>query len=256
MKESASLPNEPIQGTLGLDIDEEPDTIISISTAFHPNTTPAPNTLFSSSDGVIFYVNAQTIHDTCPTAFRQPLAAPLSDPKFRDQIIHLDIASHELNIILHTLYGTSPAAHSPDFKTLIAAVDRMPSYSIPPKTYVVPTSPLYTLLLSQAPLHPMDVYALAAHHNLHELAVSTSSHLLSYDVTTMSDDVAVRVGPIYLKKLMLLHAGRFSSLKAILLRPPHPHPPTRQCSFEDQRKLIRAWALTSAYFAWESRPGA
>ncbi|KAF4622486.1 hypothetical protein D9613_009086 [Agrocybe pediades] len=242
-------------GTAGLTIDDEQETVVSISTAFNPNAIPIPDTLLSSSDEVIFYVHAQTIVEACPTAFQPPLSAPLSDARFREQIIQLDAPSKELNVILHTLYGNSPAAHSPDLATLIGAVDRMPLYTIPPKTVLVPTSPLYNLLLSQTPLYPLDIYALAAHHGLHQLAVSASSHLLSYDVGSITDDMALRMGAIYLKKLLLLHVGRFSALKAILLHPPHPHPPTRQCNFQDQRQLTRAWALTSAYFAWESRPG-
>lgn len=129
----------------------------------------------------------------------------------------------------------------------------MPTYSITPCEHIFPGTPLYDLVLSHAPLHPMDVYALAAHHNIHPLAVMTSSHLLSYPLQTITDSQAERMGAVYLKKLMALHVGRFNSLKNLLLRPPHPHPPTRQCDFSTQKKLTRAWALVSAHFAWDAR---
>jgi hypothetical protein len=53
---------------------------------------------------------------------------------------------------------------------------------------------------------------------------------------------------------MALHVNRFIALKAILLKPPHPHPPTRGCDFSAQRKLTRLWSLVSAHFAWDARP--
>lgn len=41
----------------------------------------------------------------------------------------------------------------------------------------------------------------------------------------------------------------------LLLQPPSPHAPIRGCVFADQRTLTRAWALASAYVAWDARPG-
>ena len=204
---------------------------------------------------MLFYIHAKTILDRCPTAFEPQCSATLSDARFRNSVIQIDAPSTELNVILHALYGTSPAVHSPDIDTLVKAVDRMPVYAISPETLIPTSSPMYDLLLSHAPIRPLDVYALAAHHGLTSLAVSASSHLLSYDLSSITDAMAERIGAVYLKKLLLLHVGRFSSLKTILLHPPLPHPPTRQCAFEDQKKLTRAWALVSAYLAWDARPG-
>lgn len=244
---------DPLQSILpGEDNDE---AIISISTSFHPTTEPTPDTVFSSSDGVLFYVHSKTVLNACPAAFISILTDPLSHPKFRDGNILLDTPSAELNVIFHALYGTSPAANRPPFDTLIQAVDRMAAYSLPPKTLVRPSGNIHELLLYHAPLHPLEIYALAAHHKLHSLAVSVSSHLLSYDLSNLSDDMAERIGAIYLKKMMLLHMERFTALKAILLHAPHPHPPSKKCGFEDQRKLTRAWALVSAYLAWDARLG-
>ena len=63
------------------------------------------------------------------------------------------------------------------------------------------------------------------------------------------------MGPVYLKRLFFLHFGRIDALKRVLLPPPHPHPPTQHCDFTEQKHLTRAWALASAYFAWDARPG-
>ena len=167
----------------------------------------------------------------------------------------VEAPSTELNIVLHAVYKTSPAAYSPDIKTIIRAVDRMPAWSIPPNDLLTPSNPLYELLLSYSPLWPLEIYALASRHDLEDMAISVSPYLLSYDLSTITDEMAVRIGPIYLKRLLLLHFNRARDLKSILLLPPHPHPPLKNCHFEDQKKLTRAWALASAYLIWDARLG-
>ena len=180
----------------------------------------------------------------------------LAEPRFRITTVTVEAPSTELNIVLHAIYKTSPAAHSPDIETIIRAVDRMPPWSIWPKDLLTPSNSLYELLLSYAPLRPLEIYALASYHGLEDLAINVSPYLLSYDLSTITDETAKRIGPVYLKKLMLLHINRSTDLKAILLLPPHPHPPVKTCDFEDQKKLTRAWALASAYLIWDARLGA
>uniref|UniRef100_A0A8H7XPF2 Uncharacterized protein n=1 Tax=Psilocybe cubensis TaxID=181762 RepID=A0A8H7XPF2_PSICU len=229
--------------------------VISISTSFPPNTDPAPNTIFASNDNVYFYTIYQNILKALPDAFRPCLIAPLSDPYYRTTVIVLNLPSGELNIILHALYKTSPADNAPSFEMLVRAIDRMPSYGLSAEHLITPHTPLYQLLLAHAPLYPLDSYALAAHHHLAPLASTVSSHLLSHDMSTVSDEMAERIGPVYLKRLLLLHSGRFTALKDILLHAPEPHPETDTCSFEEQRKVTRAWALVSAYLVWDAKPG-
>jgi hypothetical protein len=119
---------------------------------------------------------------------------------------------------------------------------------------IAANTPLYNVLLSQAPLYHIQIYALASRYDLYDLAVPTSSHLLAYSLHQIDDTVAERIGPVYLKRLFFLHFGRMEALKRILLNPPHPHAPTSDCDFTDQKKLTRAWALASAYLAWDARP--
>jgi hypothetical protein len=234
------------------------DQVVAASTAFHPTAhpeLPPVDTILCSSDGVLFYVHSSTILSTCESAFNAFLCSPLDDPKFRDTPIPVASTSGELNIILHMLYGTSSASYSPTFEMLANAVDRMPAYSITPCEHIFPGTPLYNLLLSHAPLRPLDVYSLAAHHNVHQLAVITSSHLLSYPLQNITDSQADRMGAVYLKKLMTLHVDRFNALKSVLLKTPLPHPPTRHCNFAAQKKLTRVWSLVIANLAWDARPG-
>jgi hypothetical protein len=141
----------------------------------------------------------------------------------------------------------SCAHYSPSFNDLHAAVVSLHTFGVSLKAKIVPTQPLFNLLLSHAPLSPLELYALAAHYDLYDLAVSTSSHLLSLSLSSVTDELAERMGPLYLKRLFFLHFGRAEALKRLLLAPPHPHPPTPQCDFSEQKKLTRAWALASAY---------
>ena len=239
---------------------EDKDTThhsVSISTAFHPNSQPLPDTIISSFDGVLFYVHSPILLKTSPDIFRPLLVSSLAELLFKSATVTVvvEAPSAELNIILHAVYKTSPAAYSPDIKTIIRAVDRMPTWSIPPNDLLTPSNPLYELLLSYSPLCPLEIYALASHHDLEDMAINVSPHLLSYDLSTITDEMAVRIGPIYLKRLLLLHFNRTRDLKSILLLPPHPHPPLNNCHFEDQKKLTRAWALASAYLIWDARLG-
>ncbi|KIL59652.1 hypothetical protein M378DRAFT_84807, partial [Amanita muscaria Koide BX008] len=231
------------------------DTVVSVSTAFFPGAHSMGSDLcFSSSDMVLFYVNSQVILAASEKAFSSLLSDTLSNEKYRNTVINVPEESVVLNVILHALYNLSCAQHSPALQTLLTAVNQMPFYDICVRKHVSPGTPLYQLLLSQAPLYPIDIYSLAAQHCLEDLAVNTSSHLLSYSLSSITDEMAQRMGAIYLKRLMFLHLGRNTALKNILLIPPPPHPPTKECNFTDQKNLTRAWALVSAYLAWDGRP--
>ncbi|KAF9466654.1 hypothetical protein BDZ94DRAFT_1250416 [Collybia nuda] len=235
-------------------VDEDP-IVVSVSTVFFPGAhASVSDVVLSSSDSVLFYVHSHVLLGASNNAFLPILSASLSHPKYRTEIIQVPETSAVLNIILHILYSSSCVQHAPSFDTLFTAITQLPQYAFSPKTLVAPPNPIHGHLLSFAPLHSIELYTLAAHFDLNSLAAATSSHLLSFPLATISDDMAERMGAVYLKRLLCLHVNRFDALKSILLRAPHPHPPTKECDFEGQKKLTRAWALASAYLAWEARP--
>lgn len=170
-------------------------------------------------------------------------------------MISLSEHSTVLNVVFHTLYDMSSSHYSPTASILIAAVDALHKYGVPLLKCIGQSSPLYNQILSIAPVAPIETYALAAHYDLYDLALRISSHLLAFPLSNVTDEHAVRMGPIYLKRLFFLHLGRIDALKRLLLPPPHPHAPTSTCDFIEQKKLTRAWALASAYLAWDARPG-
>lgn len=170
-------------------------------------------------------------------------------------MISLPEGSCVLNVVLHTIYHMPCTHYSPSIDTLIAAVDAMHKYGIPVSKYIATGTPLYQLILALAPVAPLELYSLAAAHDLYDLAVPISSHLLAFPLSNITDEMAERMGPVYLKRMFFLHLGRIDALKRLLLPPPHPHAPTPDCDFTEQKKLTRAWALASAYLAWDARPG-
>ncbi|TEB22888.1 hypothetical protein FA13DRAFT_1740550 [Coprinellus micaceus] len=159
-----------------------------------------------------------------------------------------------LNIIIHTIYNSPCAQNSPKFEELIEAVDKMPLYGLTPNTIILPKSPMHDLLLAHGALRPLDIYALAAYHNIPSLAEKVSSHLLGFSLSNINDEMACRIGAPYLRRLFLLHTNRLEELKRILPKPPYIHPATEDCSFESQAKLARAWAMGATHLAWEMRP--
>ena len=212
--------------------------------------------VFHSSDGIFFYVHKAQITDKSANAFNNlvPLDPPKSDTGDALFVTVPDPAV-VLNIVLHAVYDISCEAYRPDIDTLAAAVDAMAVYGLALETHITPSQPLYSLLLNQAPVKPLVAYALAARHDLHTLAVSVSTYLLSFPLRELTEADVERVGPLYLKRLFFLHLGRLQALRALLVAPPHPHGPTEMCGFAEQKRLVRAWALATAYLAWDARPG-
>ncbi|KAF8524567.1 hypothetical protein BU17DRAFT_74698 [Hysterangium stoloniferum] len=232
------------------------NTLISISTTFFPGAdiNQSPNDLvLLSSDSVFFYVHAAVLLSASQNGFNHLLPAE-SITEDAEAIAPIPETAEVLNVILHTVYNLSCSHYAPSMAVLATAVRALKSYGVPLSTCIAASTPLFTLLLSHAPAAPLDVYALAAEHDLQQVAVSASPHLLSVPLPTLTDDIAEQMGAVYLKRLFFLHLGRSDALKRLLLPPPHPHPPTPECDFTEQKQLTRAWALASAYLAWDARP--
>jgi hypothetical protein len=235
------------------------DTIVSVSTIFYPGATHSeapPDLILLSHDSVFFYVHSDRILDASLNGFNSLLPVRLGSAPVdgTHSIVVLPETAEVLNVILHTIYTISCSHFSPSLDCITQSVDALRKYGISPKSYIAPNMPLYSLILSRAPLYPIELYALASENDLMDLAVAISSHLLSYNLSNLTDKLAVAIGPIYLKRLFFLHLGRNDALKRLLLSPPALHGPTSDCDFIQQKKLTRAWALATAYLAWDARP--
>ena len=259
MEYHSDIPQLSNDGSPLVDGPADGNSLVSVSTTFYPgahNDALPADLILHSSDSVFFYVHSHVLLGASQNGFKDMLPAPHSnkDDNF-GPILAVPEPSAVLNVLLHTIYDMSCAHYSPSFEQLVSAVHAMKNYGIPPDSRILPSTPLFILLLSHAPLHPLELYAVAASYDLRDLAVSTSSHLLSLQLSSITESMAERIGPLYLRRLFFLHFGRVDALKRLLLSPPHPHAPTTWCDFTEQKKLTRAWALASAYLAWDARPG-
>ncbi|KAF7966829.1 hypothetical protein HWV62_36933 [Athelia sp. TMB] len=264
-RSSSGSPDEDAdkgRGPLNQGTPYEDNAYVSVSTTFFPGSpqkSSQTDIILLSDDSVWFYVDSDKLLRASDNLFNNLLPSHPTlngKPDFNfGPIISVPESSRVLNILLHAIYEMSPANYNPSFTDLSRAAYLLPQYGIyiPTALATSPPSPLYTLLAAQAKHHPLDLYILAAQLNVHPLASHASQYLHSICLSDISDEEALKIGPIYLKRLFFLHYGRADALKRILLAPPHPHPPTKQCDYLDQRGLTRAWALASAYLAWDSR---
>ncbi|KAI9508680.1 hypothetical protein F5148DRAFT_867610 [Russula earlei] len=242
----------------GAPSEESEQTTISVSTTFFPGAEldMLPTDLIMlSSDSVFFYVHTHKILAASANGFNSLL--PLKEHGQPDDvggILPLRHHSVVVNILLHTIYDMSATHYAPTPEAVVAAVDCFEEYGLSVRTHLAPPSPFYALFLGTAPQAPIEFYAISGAYDLHHLAVPISSFLLTYPLATLTDELAVKMGPLYLKRLFYLHLGRVEALKRLLLPPPQSHPPTANCDIVEQKKLTRAWALASAYLAWDVRP--
>ena len=106
------------------------------------------------------------------------------------------------------------------------------------------------------------IYILAAKHALHELAIAVSSYLLSYPLQNITDADATEMGPVYLRRLFLLHLTRANALKSLLSDPPcntsqwfeRCASSKHSCDLNELDKMTRAWALASSYIILNGQP--
>lgn len=240
----------------------ESTTVISVSTTFFPGAdlgqSHTPDLTLQSSDSVFFYVHSETLLKFSKNSFNSLIpqypVSPTSDDGMHPAI-NVPEGSHVLNIVLHLLYMIPCSHFCPSVDVISKAVSSLKRYGLSIEPLATPDTCLYNLILSRAPLSPIQLYAIAAENDLHDLAVAISPHLMAFNLATLTDEIVIQIGPSYLKRLFFLHLGRNQALKRLLVTPPTLHGPTIECDFTEQKKLTRAWALAAAYLAWDVRPG-
>ncbi|KAM5543293.1 hypothetical protein V8D89_003167 [Ganoderma adspersum] len=211
-----------------------------------------PDMLIKSPDQTGYYVHRLHLSRVSTNAFGGLLANPASS------ISVLEPAA-VLNVVIHTIYGMSSTHRNPSLDTIEAAIDALLKYGVAPHLYAPSSQPLYLLLLLHAPYRPIEAYAVAGKYGFEDAAVAISGHLLAYDLSRISDELSLKMGPVYLRRLVDLHNTRAQALKNIVLRPPGPHAPTLtvtcQCECAgDQSRLANSWAYAAAQLVWATLP--
>ncbi|KAI0324762.1 hypothetical protein GY45DRAFT_333114 [Cubamyces sp. BRFM 1775] len=207
-----------------------------------------PDLELISSDAAHFYVHSAHLLANSANAFGGLLLQPCHS-------LALSEAAATVEIVLRVIYGISCTTPSPPpFEAAEAALDALVKYGVPVAQLAAPTYPLHELLRSYAPHYPIETYALVAHHELEDLARAVSAHLLAYDISRVTDELVIKMGPVYFSRLVKLQRSRMDALRDIILKPPAMHPVTPACSEELQRELSRAWAFASAEMVWNALP--
>ncbi|KAL1750902.1 hypothetical protein FB107DRAFT_294273 [Schizophyllum commune] len=212
-----------------------------------------PDAILSSSDNVYFYVVQAVLTRASVNGFNGLLPVRPASTLILPLARVADPAD-VLNIILHAVYDMSLVRFTPSPATLIAALDRLLIYGLAVALYATPPRPLYLALLAQAPLAPLAVYTAAARNGLDTLGMAVSPHLLSISLSSVTEEQAQAMGAVYLGRLFLLHKTRMDALRDVLASEPFPHPETPHCTFANQKRVARAWQLTSAYLITKGRP--
>ncbi|KAK7043174.1 hypothetical protein VNI00_008528 [Paramarasmius palmivorus] len=235
-----------------------------VSLMFGPSSEPLggrirPDFAFITSDSVLFYVDEKTILRASKNNFSSLL--PLNTLENIHRVVYVDLHSTELQVILQVIYDVSydsdnpnpgPSWQSPsnypDVKAIIHGIDLLPHFGIDPKARIHPQTftqrqtKMFAFLLTCAPIYPLEIYTLAARHNMHDLAVSTSSHLLTIDLATINSSTVQSMGALYHGKLIRLLEDRKLILSNLLSVQLGLHDPTKKCGFTDQQVLKHAWA--------------
>lgn len=214
-----------------------------------------PDTTIISSNHVYFYVHRHCILCASSNGF---------DNRFFDvqpifggflPTICVSEGGDVVNVVLHTIYNRSCVHFYPALETVEASLTALIKYGVAIGDYAAPTQPLYQLLTSHAPYRPIETYAIAGQHQLEDVAVIVSGHLLSYDLSELADGVVSKMGPVYLKRLVLLHQSCISALRQIVITPPAAHPTPPGCTGVDEHgALTRAWAHATAQLVWDATP--
>ncbi|THU95007.1 hypothetical protein K435DRAFT_798483 [Dendrothele bispora CBS 962.96] len=229
---------------------------LTLSTAFQATPSsnrPAPDIMLISSDAVVFCVDQQTILNLSTNSFNSLL--PITSTCKIERFVNLhQVDSSELNILLHVLYDLDCTQYNPPLSSILSSIDHFPQFGLSPKALIKSKTSVYEILLSQASLHPLEVYCLCGRHDIHELAIPVSSRLLSLALSTLTDTDAESMGSVYLARLFKLHRTRVETLLRLLLPAPSLHNPTSKCGFEQQKALGAAWTMTTAYLSWSAKP--
>ncbi|KAI0071361.1 hypothetical protein K474DRAFT_632519 [Panus rudis PR-1116 ss-1] len=232
----------------------ESPVLVSVSCIFHldANLDALPtDLLLVSSDDVFFHLHRHILLRASTNSFSGLI---MDCSQNRTEMVNVTETALVLTLVLSSIYALDCTEYAASLDVLLAVVRALKKYGIPVDRCIAPGTPLFQQIVAQAPRNPVEVYAVAAEYNAFELASLVSQHLISLDLSSISDELAARIGPVYLKRLFRLHQERMDVLKGLLLTPPVEHGLTLDCNFVDQKRLTRAWSLAAAGLAWEARP--
>ncbi|KAG8852051.1 hypothetical protein FRB96_008969 [Tulasnella sp. 330] len=221
--------------------------------------------ILRTSDGVFFYAHKSVLLGRSTNCFAgllaphdhgiHPLHDYISSPHVPDglhpsspqevasqplQTIYVDEPSPVFNVILHFTYNMSCERYTPTLETLAFVFASLPKYGLP-RVHTYDRSDIPAALMRYVSVSPLRVYALAAENELDSVCILASQYTLDVTLDQVSEGDALTMGPIYLRRLCLLHVNRLEALRKLVTRPPDVHPKIPSCSLELQQSVRDAW---------------
>lgn len=199
----------------------------------------ASDILFVPSDSAYFRARSHILLGASQNGFNYLLPShPSNDEGYfwESPLISVPEISAVFNVMIRAIYRVSCAHYTPSFETLAEAIRSLRTYGVTPSTRLPRSTTFCYHMLRTVPL--------------------TYTRLLSFLLFTLTDEMAERIGPIFLKQLFCMHFGRVETLRCLLFPPPDPHDSTPTCCYEQREKVTRAWILTAISLALEGAVGA
>ena len=235
-----------VNGTSLVMTDPESQNVQVSSTFFYGAMDGAFPTdlMLVSSDQVYFFVHSAVLLKHSGDGF----AGLLGDDK-----VYLPENSEVLNLILHAFYNLDSSKFRPNVELVAATLRSLQKYDVSLESLLTPDHPMSTTILHLGIQSPLETFAVVAAFKLEHLAIEVSRKLVSVPLHNLTDDLAERMGPLYLRRLVFLHLGRIDRLKQLLMRPPSLHPVTKDCYESDQKRLQNHWKALAVALGWDAR---
>jgi len=206
---------------------------------------PLPTDLMLlSSDQVYFFVHSAMLLKHSGNGF----AGLLGDNK-----VYLPENLEVLNLILHALYDLNPSRFRPTVAQVAAALRSLQNYGVSLDSLLTPGHTMSITILHLGLQSPLETFAMVAAFKLEHLAIEVSKGLVSVPLHNVTDELAKKMGPSYLRRLVFLHLGRIDRLKQLLIRPPSLHPVTKDCYESDQKRLQNQWKALAVVLGSEAQ---
>ncbi|KAG8816384.1 hypothetical protein FRC17_000343 [Serendipita sp. 399] len=171
------------------------------------------------------------------------------DGKLADSFAHGPIyvtePSQVFDLFLDALLDQEPVRHEPAPAIISDLLACLTKYGVPLDdkfSLQHQQKPFYNFVLTSAISYPLDTFALVCKYNLEELAVESARHLLSIPLTQITHEQSIDIGPVYLRRLTILHLKHAEGLKRLLAPLPDRHEPNEGCDDTSQKNnLERLW---------------
>lgn len=228
----------------------EMDTIVSMSTTFCLGAMDDPypaDVLLLSSDNVYFCVHSITLLLHSLNKFGGYLKEIL-------QPIPLSTHSTVINLALYALYDLNPSAFNPTTGLMTLAFRFLIDHGILPKDCITPTNPFCESIHKLGVQSPLETFIMVAYFDLEHLAIDVSRNLLNLPLQNITEEIALTIGPVYLRRLFFMHLGRIDRLKRLMFQVPEAHGQNKDCYDSEQRLLQLEWRSLAVALAPDASP--